>query len=147
MTSLGFLSLNSTYKLTYLLENIEVYNILCDSLGVDPVPNNGTLRLPLKPVGLHSDEDAPPVETPSDPPESAMSTTGTGPTTTPTVSPEPTSAASEAPPPTANPESDDEKGSTWWGTLWHKVGDKFDDFKEWTEELFDAEHDNHPEES
>ncbi|KAJ5085170.1 Type I phosphodiesterase/nucleotide pyrophosphatase/phosphate transferase [Penicillium argentinense] len=119
-------------------QNIEVYNILCDSLGVDPVPNNGTLRLPLKPVGLHSDEDAPLVDTPSDPPETIE-------TATTAVPPEPTSPASSAP--TMNPESDDEKGSTWWGTLWDKVESKFDDWKEWTKELFDAEHDNHPEDS
>lgn len=46
-------------------ENTEVYNIICDSLGVAPKPNNGTLRLPLKPVGLHSnlpDEPTPPDE-------------------------------------------------------------------------------------
>lgn len=44
-------------------QNIEVYNMLCDSIGIEPRPNNGTLHLPLKPVGLH---DAPPVE-PEDP--------------------------------------------------------------------------------
>jgi predicted AlkP superfamily pyrophosphatase or phosphodiesterase len=44
-------------------QNIEVYNMLCDSIGIEPVANNGTLHLPLKPVGLH---DAPPVE-PEDP--------------------------------------------------------------------------------
>lgn len=38
------------------LENTEVYNILCDSLAITPKPNNGTLRLPLKPTGLHSDD-------------------------------------------------------------------------------------------
>lgn len=37
-------------------ENTEVYNIICDSIGIEPKPNNGTLRLPLKPVGLHSDQ-------------------------------------------------------------------------------------------
>jgi hypothetical protein len=36
-----------------------VYNILCDSLGIEPMPNNGTLRLPLKPVGIHRPEDTP----------------------------------------------------------------------------------------
>ena len=36
-------------------QNTNVYNIVCDSVGVQPRPNNGTLRLPLKPVGLHSD--------------------------------------------------------------------------------------------
>lgn len=122
-----------------------MYNILCDSLGVDPVPNNGTLRLPLKPVGLHSDEDTPPVETPADPPESAETTAKVRPSTTTTGPPEPTSAAADAPPKT-NSESDDEKGPTWWGTLWHKVSDKVDEFKDWTGQLFNAEHDNHPEE-
>lgn len=38
-----------------IFQNLEVYNIICDSLGIEPKPNNGTLRLPLKPVGLHSD--------------------------------------------------------------------------------------------
>jgi hypothetical protein len=40
------------------LENTEVYNIICDSLCLTPNPNNGSLRLPLKPVGLHSPENA-----------------------------------------------------------------------------------------
>lgn len=35
-------------------QNIEVYNIVCDSLGIEPRPNNGTMRLPLKSVGMHS---------------------------------------------------------------------------------------------
>ncbi|KAF2790939.1 Phosphodiest-domain-containing protein [Melanomma pulvis-pyrius CBS 109.77] len=48
-------------------QNIELYNIICDSIGVEPVPNNGTLRLPLKPVGLHTDPETPPNETPADP--------------------------------------------------------------------------------
>ena len=37
-------------------ENTEVYNIICDSIGIEPKANNGTLRLPLKPIGLHSDK-------------------------------------------------------------------------------------------
>ena len=41
--------------LTDFVENTEVYNIVCDSLGLEPKSNNGTLRLPLKPIGLHSD--------------------------------------------------------------------------------------------
>lgn len=39
------------------VENTEVYNIVCDSLSISPKPNNGTLRLPLRPVGLHSDNN------------------------------------------------------------------------------------------
>lgn len=41
-------------------QNIELYNLLCDSVGITPMPNNGTLRLPLKPVGQHKPEDNPP---------------------------------------------------------------------------------------
>ena len=50
-----------------VFQNIEVYNIVCDSLGIKPHPNNGTLRLPLQPIGLHSDENAPVLDTPLDP--------------------------------------------------------------------------------
>lgn len=39
--------------------------MLCDSLGLEPAPNNGTLRLPLKTVGIHKPEDTP--EVPQDP--------------------------------------------------------------------------------
>ncbi|KAJ3486202.1 hypothetical protein NLG97_g6663 [Lecanicillium saksenae] len=37
-------------------QNIELYNLLCDSVGITPQPNNGTLRLPLKPIGTHTEE-------------------------------------------------------------------------------------------
>ncbi|KAH8885773.1 Phosphodiest-domain-containing protein [Thozetella sp. PMI_491] len=47
-------------------QNTEVYNILCDSVGMTPMPNNGTLRLPLRPVGLHSEPGAE-AEAPADP--------------------------------------------------------------------------------
>lgn len=39
--------------------------MLCDSVGIEPRPNNGTLRLPLKPVGVHEPEDRP--DEPQDP--------------------------------------------------------------------------------
>ncbi|KAJ4355202.1 hypothetical protein N0V95_003162 [Ascochyta clinopodiicola] len=48
-------------------QNIELYNIICDSIGLTPAPNNGTLRLPLKPTGLHDDNKDSPNETPTDP--------------------------------------------------------------------------------
>ncbi|KAF3046673.1 hypothetical protein E8E12_011517 [Didymella heteroderae] len=48
-------------------QNIELYNIICDSVGLTPAPNNGTLRLPLEPVGLHNDDEDTVNETPSDP--------------------------------------------------------------------------------
>lgn len=49
-------------------ENTEVYNIICDSLSVTPRPNNGTLRLPLRPAGLHSDPTAAKLEALEDSP-------------------------------------------------------------------------------
>lgn len=68
-----------------LVENIEVYNIICDSLGIDPKPNNGTLRLPLRTIGFHSPETA--EEEPHDPPSS------------PSLSHPPVSSGSVLPPP------------------------------------------------
>lgn len=53
-------------------QNTELYNIICDSLRIEPSPNNGTLRLPFKPVGLHSDLDAPEDESPVDLPVSSF---------------------------------------------------------------------------
>lgn len=37
-------------------QNTEVYNLVCDSLGIEPMASNGTLRLPLKTRGLHDFE-------------------------------------------------------------------------------------------
>ncbi len=47
-------------------ENTEVYNIICDSIGIEPKANNGTLRLPLRPVGLHSDNPSSAEDSPTD---------------------------------------------------------------------------------
>ncbi|KAI0439631.1 alkaline-phosphatase-like protein [Xylaria telfairii] len=58
-------------------QNINVYNILCDSIGMKPMPNNGTLRLPLTVVGLHNDEMT--LEQPEDPvPTSTSKDAATG---------------------------------------------------------------------
>ena len=54
--------------LTNMAENIELYNIICDSINLVPAPNNGTLRLPLRPTGLHNDTHTTESEhTPEDP--------------------------------------------------------------------------------
>jgi predicted AlkP superfamily pyrophosphatase or phosphodiesterase len=52
-----------------IFQNVEVYNIMCDSLGIVPHPSNGTLRLPLKTQGLHSENDNPGSEIVADPVE------------------------------------------------------------------------------
>ena len=59
-------------------QNIEVYNIICDSLGIEPKANNGTLRLPLKPVGLHSDKTEPTDSIPTDLPSESEAGVGGG---------------------------------------------------------------------
>lgn len=46
--------------------NTNVYNIICDSLGIEPRPNNGTIRLPFQTTGLH--DPAAYEQPPDDPP-------------------------------------------------------------------------------
>jgi hypothetical protein len=131
-------------------ENINVYNLVCDSLGIDPLPNNGTLRLPLQPVGLHSDQAAPVVDKPADPPiSSATVSLVSSLTTTPAstssrvsstalvlpISPSENESSSE---PQNQPESDDEQGPTWWGTLWSKV----EELKNWASDIIETVKDN-----
>ncbi|KAL9600442.1 MAG: hypothetical protein Q9219_003195 [cf. Caloplaca sp. 3 TL-2023] len=56
-----------------VFQNIEVYNIVCDSLGIEPKANNGTLRLPLKPIGVHSKQSSTADDLPDDLPSDANS--------------------------------------------------------------------------
>lgn len=91
------------------IENTEVYNVLCDSVGIAPAPNNGTIRLPFKPIGLHSD----PVENPMDPVgatrisliTSISETTSSAPTRSILVNPVSTSSDPVAASPSAPPKS------------------------------------------
>ncbi|KAJ0427212.1 alkaline-phosphatase-like protein [Aspergillus carlsbadensis] len=124
-----------------VFQNINVYNILCDSLGITPHPNNGTLRLPLKPSGLHSDENAPALDNPSDPPTTASAESATGTTASPTA--ETTSIlsnpASPFPSPAANPEEDADDADSnephdWWDSIWGKV----EELKDWASDLFES---------
>jgi hypothetical protein len=129
-----------------------VYNIICDTLGLTPNPNNGTIRLPFKPVGLHSPETAAP-EVP-DPVES-----------TPTVEPgtdaisiSPIEASSATDPNVVPPvmvgvdpveevperpvvedggeHSDEGKGHE---NFWDYFVGKLEDFKEWFGDLVDGQ--------
>ncbi|KKA29814.1 hypothetical protein TD95_005378 [Thielaviopsis punctulata] len=52
-----------------VFQNTEVYNMVCQSVGMMPQPNNATLAFPLKVMGQHSDEDF--AVLPEDPEESA----------------------------------------------------------------------------
>ena len=141
--------------LTYLLENTELYNIVCDSIGVTPKPNNGTLRLPLKPVGLHSDPEVPAEEMPPDPVESAASVvpSSSSPLSSTasavplassavnsfsSISPSATVLASSTPTASSIPDNKEQK-KPWWE--W--VTDKVEEVKEWVDDLIHS-HDEKP---
>lgn len=79
-------------------ENIEVYNILAHSIGMESNPNNGTLRLPLKPAGTHRPDDMPtgaddppptPMPEPSEQPERPVLHEGSAEPDRPTLPPRP----------------------------------------------------------
>ncbi|KAG2167387.1 hypothetical protein VTO58DRAFT_100792 [Aureobasidium pullulans] len=143
-------------------QNIEVYNLVCDSVGIVPKPNNGTLRLPLKPIGLH--DSMPPTEIPEDMPEdvpedvsstsiessetipsaAASSTTVTQVAASSTPASRPAIATTEAAAPSrpvihddVSPEDEDKDGkdtNLWWD--W--VKGKLDGAKEWATGLYDT---------
>jgi len=118
---------------------VNVYNILCDSLGIEPLPNNGTLRLPLQPIGLHSDEDVPVLEHPLDPPIASTSPSAFT-SAIPQATPSATDASVNAPANTADTEDDieDEDQPAWWKAFWGKMHD----FKDWAEDMVGAVKDN-----
>jgi hypothetical protein len=102
------------------VENIELYNIICDSIGIDPATNNGTLRLPLKPIGLHTDPDTPSDETPADPvdsPTPILASASPLPTLLPSLSTSSIASATSSAPPTESSESKE----AWWEWLTHKA--------------------------
>ncbi|XXH02738.1 hypothetical protein Hte_009123 [Hypoxylon texense] len=124
-----------------IFQNINVYNILCDSVGMNSMPNNGTLHLPLRIVGLHDPDTA--LEEPADPVQSAAAEgdDATGmmsilPVTTTSESPKPSSTVGVDPvvdpeEPSSPSQSDDDgegesDGSSWWQGTWEWVKDKFD---------------------
>ncbi|PSR93869.1 alkaline-phosphatase-like protein [Coniella lustricola] len=82
-------------------QNTEVYNILCDSIGLTPAPNNGTLRLPLQPVGLH--DEVPGTQVPSDPVTSYTLTSTSTPVPTKTLGVDPVVTGDVSSPVTVDP--------------------------------------------
>jgi hypothetical protein len=97
----------------------------------------------LKPSGLHSDENTPALDNPSDPPTTASAETATSTTASSTA--ETTSTASESaspsPSPTAaaNPEedaddADSDEPNGWWHSIWGKV----EELKDWASDLFES---------
>ncbi|KAL8677470.1 MAG: hypothetical protein Q9186_006111 [Xanthomendoza sp. 1 TL-2023] len=112
-----------------VFQNIEVYNIVCDSLGIEPKPNNGTLRLPLKPIGVHSSQPATEGNLPEDmPPDTAIS--GTPPTASPSLKAESSKSVNQ---------TDNAKGistsSKDADSYWAFVTAKFEAAKDWADEM------------
>ena len=127
-------------------QNTEVYNILCDSLGIQPHPNNGTLRLPLKTEGLHEDVSNPSEKPDSKPPNPPpppdeirpghMERPNQGPPIRPSAVDKPSQQEDAQPPPEqqSEPPSEDseaKKPASWWDSI-HKQIEKV---KEWAKGL------------
>lgn len=106
-----------------LTENTEVYNILCDSLGIVPRPNNGTLRLPLRPIGLHSEHDVSSPDSPEDPPGTPVTISETPTTTSPPAQVESANGA-------------DNKANSWFSRLGTKFIDAVNSFGKLLDNLF-----------
>ncbi|MCJ1414838.1 ectonucleotide pyrophosphatase phosphodiesterase [Xylographa parallela] len=132
-----------------VFQNTEVYNIVCDSLGIIPRPNNGTLRLPLKPVGLHSDESVPAEEPAIDPPlpsfparpplsTTAKSSPAEAVTFEPTRPPPPVDLGSDVVngADTEDLEGEDDGEEVGMSDWWRYLIDKIATVKEWTVDLF-----------
>lgn len=131
-------------------QNIEVYNIICDSLGIKPRPNNGTLRLPLSTEGFHDGKNAPVLETPHDPSQEStpaneikpghMERPNQGPPLRPGVQDDTTKAddaseqqADEQTEETVD-EAEDPKGNAKGG-WWDVVHDQIEKAKEWAKKI------------
>lgn len=122
-----------------VFQNIEVYNIMCDSLGIVPHPNNGTLRLPLKTEGLHFDIGAPQLDTPVDPvEEDEKHDDSEAPADEDASTPEEqTTPADEGHDSSDNdddPSSDQPKKSNWWKFL----HDQLQKAKDWAKEFVES---------
>jgi len=114
-----------------VFQNIEVYNIVCDSLGIQPHSNNGTIRLPMKPEGLHSDlgiSPKPPNDDPADIHEDPVSSENNF--------PEPGKESSNTSLPEAP--SSDQPESSAKGNWWTYLHDQLEKAKDWAEEFIDS---------
>ncbi|KAF2675277.1 Phosphodiest-domain-containing protein [Microthyrium microscopicum] len=127
--------------------NINVYNIVCDSIGLKPVPNNGTVRLPLKPLGLHSDPHAPTLEVPEDLPEKGPGSVPTAPVSAKSSAISPTQSPTESPtqPPVPSPvvpepkKDEDTKETEKPKSIWDWLKDSWDELKDKVEGIFKGE--------
>lgn len=111
-----------------------MYNIVCDSLGIEPISNNGTLRLPLVPIGLHSDlsptDDDSPIDLPSDP-------TPTVPAT-PNITALATSALSTTTPTDQSENDSKENNAEVSESFWDYLKAKLEAAKSWAVGVFSS---------
>jgi hypothetical protein len=128
-----------------MIENTNVYNLICESIGVAPLANNGTIHLPFTTIGLHSDDDAPVLDTPEDPPKASVvpapvntpPATSAGPPPQETTPQETTPGSSED-----GDEGEDTKSSLQ--SFYGGVKDTLSSFKDWLGQLFSSKVDNQP---
>ena len=111
-----------------------MYNIVCDSLGIDPIPNNGTLRLPLVPIGLHSDlpptDDDSPIDFPSDPPPTVPAT--------PDITALATSALNTPTPTDQSENNSEENDAEMIESFWAYLKAKLEAAKSWAVGIFSS---------
>ena len=119
-------------------QNTEVYNIVCDSVGVKPHPNNGTLQLPLKTDGLHSDDGAPQLDTPEDA-SNEEETEGVS-TSLPVPSQSGDTNGSVTGEPDAETEETRPDSKAEW---WKFIHDQLQKAKDWAKQFIDSIKDNH----
>lgn len=112
-----------------VFQNIEVYNILCDSLGIVPHGNNGTMRLPMRTEGLHSDYDSVVLEPPKDDPAD-IDDKGTAPNGGPGL--DETNVEEEV---TSEQGENEAKGKSKW---WKYLHDQLQKAKDWAKGVIDS---------
>ncbi|KAI5302331.1 hypothetical protein KEM56_000791 [Ascosphaera pollenicola] len=149
-------------------QNIQVYNMIADSLEIEPHPNNGSLRLPLKITGRHDlYDDGNTSDIESEPSKLTDSTMKTLPSLTPTPEPSlastikpslvstalststtgtlttvaPTTTTVSEHPDEENDNHESEEDRGFFGSLWHGFLDKVDATKHWAEHIFDHDGD------
>ncbi|KAF7193393.1 putative pyrophosphatase/phosphodiesterase [Pseudocercospora fuligena] len=113
-------------------QNTEVYNILCDSLGIEPRPNNGTIRLPFQTDGLHDFEAF--VPEPDDPPP--IDHIDASILLPPPVIPADGSSFNPPVPEAAIDDGDGTQDGTVNGTWREWFNDKIQEFKQWASGVF-----------